>query len=349
MSDWNVVFFLRGWPKRRRFRDTHYFVADVIEPIRQQFTQALRLHPDMARFFTDAPAEDVCACGFRVAANKRDDALRIAHDYLHGILSGLCLLPDVKPIKSSPVCLCHPAAEPDAPIVVRRSGGWAEMNPKNPAETVDWAARTDTYFRGLLTFFDLASGVHPRRETSLSVQLQNAARLAHAGVRAEHFGLEFIAKFAAMESLVCGGERDNKGPKLKARLPWLFHGDSRVSADFVGNLWVARSKAVHEANAEFSEQIDGTLALQIHLDEIDHLLAGVVVFAVAHLDSSDTVGSLWQNAMATPVRYHLPPEILTRRPDCIARYPVSQMVENLPLRFKHAAHMFETCLNPPSP
>jgi hypothetical protein len=347
MRDWNVVFFLRGWPKLRRFRDAHYFVADVIEPIRDQFTHALKSRPDLARFFTDAPSEEVCACGFRVSADERDAALGIAHDYLHGILSGLCLLPDVKPIKSSPICLCHLSTESDAPIVARRSGGWAEMNPKSPADTVDWAARTETYFRGLLTFFDLASGVHPKRDTRLGAQLQKAARLAHAGVRSEHFGLEFIAKFAAMESLVCGGEHRKKGEKLKERVPWLFHGDPQVSADSVGRLWDARSKAVHEANAEFSEQVDGTIAPQIHLDEIDHLLAGVVVFAIAHLDSQDSVASLWQNAMAAPVRHQLPPELLTRRSAAIARYPVSQMVEDLRLRFKNAAHLFETCLNSP--
>jgi hypothetical protein len=200
----------------------------------------------------------------------------------------------------------------------------------------------------LLTFFDLASGVHPKRSTGLGVQLQKAARLAHAGVRSEHFGLEFIAKFAAMESLVCGGERHEKEKKLKDRLPWLFHGDPQVTADFVGRLWVARNKAVHEANAEFSEQVDGTIAPQIHLEKIDHLLAGVVVFAVAHLDSQDTVALLWQNEMAAPMRYELPREMLTRRPDAIARFAVSQMVENLGLRFKNAAHLFETCLNPPT-
>lgn len=348
MNDWNVLFFLRGWPKQRRFHDAHYFVADVSEPIRRQFTQALQARPDLARFFTDAPAEDVCACGFRVGADQRDNALRIAHDYLHGILSGLCLLPDVKPIKSSPVCLCHPAAESDASIVVRRSGGWAEMTPKSPTETVVWAARTETYFRGLLTFFDLASGLHPRRGTGLSVQLQNAARLAHAGVRSEHFGLEFIAKFAAMESLVCGGERHEKEKKLKTRLTWLFHGDPGVTEDFVGRLWTARNKAVHEANAEFSEQLDGTMALQIHLDKIDHLLTGVVIFAVAHLETQDTVASLWQTAIAAPKRYELPPEILTRRPAAIARYPVSQFVENTSLHFKNAAQLFDACLKPPT-
>jgi hypothetical protein len=222
------------------------------------------------------------------------------------------------------------------------------MNPKSPSDTIDWAARTETYFRGLLIFFDLASGVHPKRDTGLGAQLQNAARLAHAGVRSEHFGLEFIAKFAAMESLVCGGEHRRKGNKLKERLPWLFRGDPNVTADSVERLWEARSKAVHEANAEFSEQVGGTIAPQIHLDEIDHLLAGVVVFAIAHLDSEDSVASLWQNAMAAPSRYQLPPELLTRRPAAVARYPVSQMVENLPLRFKHAAHLFETCLRPPT-
>jgi hypothetical protein len=121
-----------------------------------------------------------------------------------------------------------------------------------------------------------------------------------------------------------------------------------VTADSVEHLWEARSKAVHEANAEFSEQVGGTIAPQIHLDEIDHLLAGVMVFAVAHLDSEDSVASLWKNAKDAPVRYQLPPELLTRRPAAIARYPVGQMVENLSLRFKNAAHLFEVCLNPPS-
>ncbi len=173
MSDWNVLFFLRGWPQKRRFRDAHYFVADVTAPTRLQFTQALQSRPDLACFFNDLPAEDVCASGFRVVADDRDEALRIAHDYLHGILSGLSLLPDVKPIKSSPVCLCHPATEPDAAIVVRQSGGWAELNPKSPSDTTDWFSRNETYFQGLLTFFDLASGVHSKRETGLGAQIQN--------------------------------------------------------------------------------------------------------------------------------------------------------------------------------
>jgi hypothetical protein len=344
MSDWNVLFFLRGWPKKRRFRDAHYFVADVTAPTRQQFTEALQSRPDLARFFNDPPAEDVCACGFRVAADNRDGALRIAHDYLHGILSGLCLLPDVKPIKSSPVCLCHPSAETDAAIVMRRSGGWAELNPKSPSDTIDWVSRNEAYFQGLLTYFDLASGVHPRRETSLGAQIQKAARLAHAGVRSEHFGLEFIAKFAAMESLVCGGDRENKGAKLKKRLPWLFRDDPKVTPDFVERLWSARNDAVHEANAEFSEQLDGSKAPQIHLDDVEHLLSGVVVFSIAHLDRYDTVPLLWQGTMADSSPYRLAPEILTRRPAAIARYAVSQMVENMSLYFKNASALFDACL-----
>lgn len=344
MSDWNVLFFLRGWPKTRRFRDAHYFVADVTAPTLQQFTQALQSRPNLARFFDDPPEEDICACGFRVAAADRDRALRIAHDYLHGILSGLCLLPDIKPIKSSPVCLCHPAAEPDAEIVVRRSGGWAELNPKNPSDTIDWVSRNETYFQGLLTFFDLASGVHPKRDTSLGAQIQKAARLAHAGVRSEHFGLEFIAKFAAMESLVCGGDREKKSAKLKERLPWLFRDDPNVTPDFVDRLSNARNDAVHEANAEFSEQLDGSKAPQIHLDDVEHLLAGVVVFAIAHVDRYDSVRSLWLGVMTDQSPYRLPPEILNRRPASIARYAVSQMVQNMSLHFKNASALFDACL-----
>ncbi len=148
-----------------------------------------------------------------------------------------------------------------------------------------------------------------------------------------------------MESLVCGGDREKKGAKLKARLPWLFRDDPKVTPDFVDCLWKARNDAVHEANAEFSELLDGSKAPQIHLDDVEHLLAGVVVFSIAHLDRYDTVPSLWRGTMDDPSPYRLPPEMLIRRPVAITRFAVSQMVENMSLRFKGAARLFEACLN----
>ncbi|MCK9361870.1 hypothetical protein M0Q28_06660 [Patescibacteria group bacterium] len=117
MENWNVLFFVRGFPEKNRFRDKHYFMSPPSDEMRSHFFDVLQRFPEIQPFFKDGSKKDLLCIGIVVAAKGRDAALGAAYDQLHGFICGVSLFLDHSIPKVCELCLCHPSLEDEAELV----------------------------------------------------------------------------------------------------------------------------------------------------------------------------------------------------------------------------------------
>jgi hypothetical protein len=201
---------------------------------------------------------------------------------------------------------------------------WAYLHPKDPASAASWRERGEKVFRALNPFFDIASGLHARRDTSLARQLLYSMKMYRHGAATGIYGLEFICKWSGLEGLVCGGEREAKRALLLQRMPALFAAEKAAVEAKMKELWNLRNEAVHEARAFYSEHLDESKLLALETDEVERLFLAVVVFALDHIDRADSVKTLWPFAAG----YQLPAFASQKRPDDMPRYAVTNFLLN---------------------
>lgn len=321
---WDVVFLLRGYPPEYRFFDRHYFMAKVAEEMVALLRTLVERLPETSHFFrTSGPAE-FTVIGFRVEADDEKSAMELAKHHLAGFIDGLAILVDRQLPEVSPLVHVRKTGDADVRLFLTGEPTWAYLHPKDPASAANWRERGEKVFRALFPFFDIASGLHPRRDTSLSRQLLYSMKMYRHGAATGIYGLEFICKWSALEGLVCGGERDGKRALLLDRVPALFPAERPAIETTVKELWILRNEAVHEARAFYSEHLDDGQLLALEIDKVEHLFLAVVVFALDHLDRADSVKTLWPFAAG----YQMPAFVTQKRPSDMPRFAVTNFLLN---------------------
>ncbi len=263
--------------------------AEMIEKLRA-LNERL---PETAHFFRKPDPAEFTVIGFRIEAEAEKDALELAKHHLGGFIDGLAVILERGLPEVSPLVQIRPTGQADVRLFLTGEPTWAYLRSEDPASADSWRERCEKVFQALFPFFDIASGLHEQRDTSLCRQLLYSMKMYRHGAATGTYGLEFICKWSALEGLVCGGERDGKRMLLLNRVPALFRTDRAVIEEKVKELWTLRNEAVHEARAFHTDHLHESSVLAIEIEEVERLFLAVVVFALDHLDKADSVKALW--------------------------------------------------------
>jgi hypothetical protein len=341
----DLVFFVKNLPTRCHFHGDNFFMAVYSADALTKLTDALQSSkepgvPSWAPFFLNAPPDGICAVGIRNDRETVGDALALARHNLDALIDGLSLVVDTLPEVSPLVVVCAEGRD-DGWLQTFSPTAWIQMMDAKGKDGADeWAKRNASVFDTVFPFFDVVTGEHAASKTALARQLSHSLKMYRHGAATQVFALEYIAKFSALEGLVCGGTKSGKGKMLRERIPLLFRTDSTVDAALIDKLWEFRNASVHESQGFYSEFSSETKPVQVHIDKIERLFAGVVIFAVVHLGVAADVAHLWNHV----TKYSLPEFARSHRPPSNMRVPGEKMHGGVGLQLKGARALFEWCL-----
>lgn len=305
----DILFLLSGLPEDRMFGDANYFFANPDPTLKDLFAESAKQAPSLADFLKKVAA--VRCFGIRTNEYDPIDAIESGFHVLSGMLDGISLAFEAEPA----VCPVVFVREGDSTDLVLHvfvgGGGWATFQGSDKFQK-DWATRSAAIYDRVLKFADMVNDSVPRNE--ITDQIQCSTKMFRHGRESRVFGIQFLAKFSAVEGLVCGPERNGHGRLLRTRISCLFRSTPKAD-EIIGELWEYRCSASHQARA--FERFGGAL-LPAHVPALDFFFLGLFTFAVDHCPQVSVFSDLWPKASA----YSLPAEVLLERPDDAPRYAI---------------------------
>jgi hypothetical protein len=333
---YDVLFFLKGVPLEQRLQDDSMVIAEVTGNGIKVVENLAKAYPSFAHFRDerpDLPLTVFCYRGFHL---MRDDAIKIAHDCLEGMLDAYSLVLDHK-VETSKLLLVRAESEPDAAILEFQIGGYAMFNSSNTSVTGRWAARNHLVIENLLKHVDYIGGDPKLKPTPLRDDILNALRFYRQGREAKVHGIEFLAKFAALECLVCGAIIDDKEKLLKQRLGSLFRYTIPTIDKLVRQLWLLRCSASHQASVATERTNLGLLPASVANLHLDQLFAGTSYFALDMLPQCENTDELWNKIDS----YSLPELVSLDRPPELTKMAVETMVVDFKMRSLGIGQIFD--------
>jgi hypothetical protein len=337
-SAWHVAFLVRDYPAELRTLGPSHFNGTIDENFLSQLRSLNEV--SILEFLGPHAATRFIWVAFEVEASDRLEAIGEARHRMEGLLDGASfwganLLPRI-----SEFVWVGAADHSDLQIVHFHRQIWIEIPLAAPASSAKWQERHRELQARVNRFFSLALNQHSRSMTSLGRQVCHSMRMFRHGRESGSWGVEFICKFCALEGLVCGDEQHDKAKKLKRRLSALFRDQSAEFSGRIKKLWDFRSGAVHTARAFDAGSLNDGAALGVHLEEIEHLFAGVLVFALEQIPTVGNVDDLWRSVEA----YVLPDFVRAERPKDFPRYAVPQMEISTPVTMQRGGDLLRSHL-----
>jgi hypothetical protein len=175
------------------------------------------------------------------------------------------------------------------------------------------------------------------KPSPLRDDLVNALRLYRQGSEAKVHGLEFLAKFAALECLVCGSAKTAKGKILKQRLGSLFRDSIPTIDKLVNKLWLLRCSASHQASIATERTNSGLLPACVANLYLDRLFAGTSYFALDLVSQCESTSDLWSKIDS----YALPELVSLDRPSGVSKLAIETLVVDRKLRSRGLGQIFD--------
>lgn len=321
-AEFHISFFAFGIPEEHYVRDESYYCAKVGHNAPEGLRSLAQVIPAFGNFLAGRPTDLLTAISYKLEAPSLKSAIDEALFRINGFLDAFCIIKEIEAPALSPAILVRINRGPDLEAYLVRDSGWAHSHSKEGTEKIGWKDHERKMLDLMLPLFDISSGLTPHKGTELAVQLQHSARIFRAGVKSENFGIDFLCKFAALEGLVCGQNRQRKEKLLKERLGHLFRSASPVDL-MITKLWQKRSHAIHKGEIFEHALLPNSYPLQALTNDIHYLFSGTIAFALANLDAV-TVDELWARASS----FDLPDWLLKPNPSHAHRLAISLWIED---------------------
>ena len=315
----------------------------------QRYLDALRQHvhgrPEAASFFAELKPQDCTVIALRLEAATESEAVKLSQHIVEGFIDIVAMLVDRDLPSVCPLVHVRQETEDDSYLIEVGPSGWAYFQTQDSGSIEVWENRCRRLFEALFPLMDIVAAIHPRRQTPLARQLMYSIKMYRHGAVTGVFGLEYICKWSALEGLVCGGEVRQKRRLLQERIPRLFPPDRQTELeDKIGNLWRLRNEAVHEARAFDSDYLHEAPLLAPQIEEVEFLFAVVVLFALRHLETTDSVQGLWTMEVGEAAV----PDWLSLRPQDMPRIAVGDVRFDTNLLLRGGGKMFDELFAPTS-
>lgn len=283
------VFFADKLPAELHIHSSDATLTALDKSTRDFLQQCPRLPVQMKTALNGAP--HLSACFVRNSVSEEDESLEQAHAQVAALLDTYALIAFETPKLLPVVIICDDGSH-HAKVGLFEIEGPGNVFIGEAA--AKFQKRSAFLLQRLLPAFDLIES--NAAENELAERLRVFARMFHLGRIAHQRQVQFLCKFTAVESLVCGSQERGRGPKLRERLPSLFKG--RLTSERVKELWELRCGASHEGSGEWTSFVNA-------LADIDYLALGCAIFAVDHLGLITSLDDLWKKAS----KYHLPSDL----------------------------------------
>jgi hypothetical protein len=316
----DFLFLAVGIPKNRLIRDKHYFMALPAPEVLKLFEALGKRLPEVHAHLLKNRCSPLLCIGVRNDFQEEKEAADHAWATLDGIVDVYCLCVDAVVPEICSYFLCRAAGSLDAKVLGHAKGGWASVQPKAGVSDTKWEQVKTSFSQRLMRLFDVAVRVDPQANTPLAHQLLYSARMFRHGCEYSVFGIQYLCKFSALEGLVCGSKTAGKHTLLKTRLGVLFRESASPVAADIRELWELRCTASHQAKAFPFEDVPDSINHSAHIAKLERLFQGATLFALDHLDNSQTVEQLWDKAAL----YNLPACALAERPSDIPRFAIER-------------------------
>ncbi|RYG96124.1 MAG: hypothetical protein EON58_12735, partial [Alphaproteobacteria bacterium] len=294
LVDYDCLIFLKGLPKGFLVGDTHWGVGTFIDTSKKVLANIAAQDCHFESFLKGSPTGDVMAFISRTTEKERNDAIGTMLDRLDYVLDCYSTIAD-SPIKRSSVILVREAKSLDVQLLHVERGGFAKLHSKTPVENDQWKARNRQLFNQLLQYIDLRNG-EEKGDELLTQDLFHALRMYRLGSESSSHGLEFLAKFSALECLVCGPQRDDRGRLLKSRLSNLLSDEDFYSESLVEKLWELRCLGSHQSRVSEHSLEDHHMPGGVAAIHVEQMFSCVLYFFLDNLKTVKNLDELWTKA-----------------------------------------------------
>ncbi len=314
--------FIKGFPENLVVKDTMWGVARIHGSGLKVLDNLAAQDCHFDSFRNGAPSGSVMVFISRIEATKRDDAIDKTIERLDSLLDCYSTITEA-PIKKSNVLLFREGESADLQLLQIHRGGYVRLWESERSGEDQWNARNHLLLEQLLQYLDLRSG-EGTGDTELTRDLFYAMRMYRLGGEASSHGLEFLAKFSAMECLVCGSEVTNRGKLLKDRLWQLLSEEDFYSESLGEKLWSLRCIGSHQSRVAEHSDDDPNMPAGVAVIHLERVFACVLYFFLENLRNASDSDQLWNKAG----KFSLPELITKHLPDGVTQMAVTRLIMN---------------------
>jgi hypothetical protein len=232
-SPHDVLFFLKGIPSDLHLNNEEMAVASIADIGLEVVAKLAEINPEFNYFQKSRLDLSLTAFVYRGNHSNTNRAIGTAYDRIEAILDAYSQVLDHH-IGVSKIVLARESNKSAVGIYEYHRGGYVTAKGKSNTGDGQWNARNHLVFSNLLKHVDFLSE-HPNLPPSeLREDLVFALRMFRQGAKSDFHGLEFLAKFSALECLVCGPVTSGKEILLKDRLCRLFAEEDLCSESLIG-------------------------------------------------------------------------------------------------------------------
>lgn len=332
----DILFFLKGIPKRHFVVDRHYFLASIVETGEQLVSIIRQKFPAFDLFDKTWPQHPLIVFGFRNDTENVESILKMAYRQISGLMDGYSLILDEPPIMSD-LALVRVGNDDHSEVYVYSQEVWGTLNSPESNAGPQWEGRNALLLQMLLHFFDVVANDPKAPPSDLRTNLMYALKMYSHGASSKSHGIEFLTKFSALECLVCGSATHGKEDLLKKRLLALFSGEDIVDNEMIERLWELRCSASHQARAFPDIEELGLYPLAVGTINVEQIFSGAAYFALENAHRVSSIEELWELAD----QYILPELIVGHRPKGMARMPINFLASKMNCRIENSGKLFD--------
>lgn len=307
--NWDIIFFVKGWPEDRRFQGPWITTFKCPLDEEKEFIHAECLPMQAKRFFMGVKPGALAITCVRVDnTDSYREAVLLAKDTLRLALDGLAIVPSATMPKIGPLIGYRERGSRDVQYTETIAEGLVNITPRDQTNReTQWHKRTRLILNELSKFLNLSFKAN--EPTPVQEQLIFSAKMYRLGNESEDFGVQFLTKFCALEGLLAAGQVTPRKEKFCRRRIRFLMGWNPQSEEALKlkKLYRVRNDIAHESK---------TTDAAIYIDEIDFIYSAVFVQILRRQENADTLEQAWE-------KIDLPDEILTRRPQEFGRFALT--------------------------
>lgn len=320
LSTFDCLMFIKGFPENLCVRDTSWGVARIENSAQKVLDNLAAQDCHFESFRKSGPAGNVMVFISRIEASDRNDAIDRTIERLDCLLDCYSTVTEA-PIKKSDLLLCRENDSEDLQLLHIHRGGFARLRAKERSGEDQWNARNRLLIDQVLQYLDLRSG-EGTGDNELTKDLFYALRMYRLGNEASSHGLEFLAKFSALECLVCGSEIEYRGKILRQRLWQLLSEEAFYSKELGEKLWSLRCLGSHQSRLAEHSDSDPNMPAGVAVIHLEQIFACVLYFYLENLRGAAQSDLLWEKAG----HFSLPELITKHLPDDIKQMAITRMI-----------------------
>ncbi len=317
-TTYDCLTFVKGLPGDLIVHDTDWGIGNINKESEHVLVNLGGYDCHFESFRRGDPTGKVMVFISRVETQTRDQAIDISLERLDSLLDCYSLITEAPP-KISELILVREGNQENVQVLHVKREGFARLNSKE-AKQDQWHARNRTLLNELLQYLDMVS-TDSAGDTELTKDLFYALRMYRQGSASQSHNLEFLAKFSALECLVCGSQRINRGDLLQQRLFQLLESEGFYDKKISQKLYDLRCVGSHQARTSRHTSDDPQMPAGVAVIHLERIFSCVLFFFLENLRASSNSDEMWSKAGL----FSLPEIIVKHVPEGISQMAITRL------------------------